>query len=74
MDLVSELLKTGGDDGQALVDAISSTYDGTQANKGEIDTLKGQLTDADGNPIDLSNLGNAEEITALTTDVGQNIR
>ena len=72
VDLVSELLKTGGDDGQALVDAISSTYDGTQANKGEIDALKGQLTDADGNPIDLSNLGNAEEITALTTDVGQN--
>ena len=72
VDLVSELLKTGGDDGQALVDAISSTYDDTQSNKDEIDTLKGQLTDADGNPIDLSNLGNAEEITALTTDVGQN--
>ena len=60
--LVSELLKTGGDDGQALVDAISSTYEDTQANKGEIDALKGQLTDAEGNPIDLSNLGNAEEI------------
>ena len=72
VDLVSTLLKTGGDDGQALVDAISSTYDGTQANKGEIDALKGQLTDADGNPIDLSNLGNAEEIMQLTTDVSKN--
>ena len=70
--LVSELLKTGGDDGQALVDAISSTYEDAQANKGEIDTLKGQLTDADGNPIDLSNLGNAEEIMQLTTDVSEN--
>ena len=72
VDLVSELLKTGGDDGQALVDAISNTYADTQANKGEIDTLKGQLTDADGNPIDLSNLGNAEEIAELTTDVSTN--
>ena len=72
VDLVSELLKTGGDDGQALVDAVSSNYEDTQTNKGEIDALKGQLTDADGNPIDLSNLGNAEEIAALTTDVGQN--
>ncbi len=72
VDLVSELLKTGGDDGQALVDAISSTYGDTQANKDEIDTLKGQLTDADGNPIDLTNLGNADEITALSTDVSTN--
>ena len=67
--LVSELLKTGGDDGQALVDAIASTYDGTQANKDEIDTLKGQLTDADGNPIDLSNLGDTEAVTKNTNDI-----
>ncbi len=72
VDLVSTLLKTGGDDGQALVDAISSTYDGTQTNRDDIDALKGQLTDADGNPIDLSNLGNADEIMALTTDVSTN--
>ena len=25
--LINELIKTGGDDGQALVDAISATYD-----------------------------------------------
>ena len=37
--LVSELLKTGGDDGQALVDAISNTYDGTQTNKTNIEGL-----------------------------------
>ena len=69
VDLVSELLKTGGDDGQALVDAISNTYDDTQANKDEIDTLKGQLTDADGNPIDLSNLGDTEAVTQNTNDI-----
>ena len=72
VDLVSELLKTGGDDGQALVDAVSNTYGATQDNKGEIDALKGQLTDADGNPIDLSNLGNGEEIASLKTDVKGN--
>ena len=69
VDLVSELLKTGGDDGQALVDAISSTYDGTQANKEEIDTLKSQLTDADGNPIDLTNLGDSEQTATNTGDI-----
>ncbi len=67
--LVSELLKTGGDDGQALVDAISDTYDGTQANKGAIDALKGQLTDAEGNPIDLTNLGDSEAVTQNTSDI-----
>ena len=69
VDLVSELLKTGGDDGQALVDAISNTYADTQTNKDEIDTLKGQLTDADGNPIDLSNLGDTEAVTQNTNDI-----
>ena len=69
VDLVSELLKTGGDDGQALVDAISTNYGDTQANKGEIDTLKSQLTDADGNPIDLTNLGDSEAVTQNTSDI-----
>ena len=67
--LVSELLKTGGDDGQALVDAISGTYDATQANKDEIDTLMAQLTDADGNPIDLTDLGDSEAVTQNTNDI-----
>ncbi len=53
------------DDGSALLTAISAV-------DSKIDTLEGQLTDADGNPIDLSNLGNAEEITALSTDVSTN--
>ena len=69
VDLVSELLKTGGDDGQALVDAISDTYDGTQANKDDIAALKGQLTDADGNPIDLTNLGDTEAVTQNANDI-----
>ena len=67
--LVSELLKTGGDDGQALVDAVSSTYDATQANKEEIDTLMSQLTDADGNPIDLTDLGDSEQTATNTGDI-----
>ena len=69
VDLVSELLKTGGDDGQALVDAVSSTYDATQANKDEIDTLMSQLTDADGNPIDLTDLGDSEQTATNTGDI-----
>ena len=69
VDLVSELLKTGGDDGQALVDAVSSTYDATQANSDEIDTLMAQLTDADGNPIDLTNLGDSEQTATNTGDI-----
>ena len=60
------------DDGLALLRAVSSVDKNTAANKGEIDALKGQLTDAEGNPIDLSNLGNAEEIMQLTTDVSEN--
>ena len=53
------------DDGQALLTAISDV-------DGKVSTLEGQLTDDEGNPIDLSNLGNAEEIAMLTTDVSEN--
>ena len=42
--LVDELAKTGGDDGQALVSAITGNYDATQANEGRLDAL---LTTAD---------------------------
>ena len=69
VDLVSELLKTGGDDGQALVDAIATTYGDTQTNKDKIDMLEGQLTDADGNPIDLTNLGDTEAVEQNATDI-----
>ena len=67
--LVSELLKTGGDDGQALVDAVSTTYDATQDNADDIDTLMSQLMDEDGNPIDLTNLGDTEAVEQNTTDI-----
>ncbi|MDE0006525.1 MAG: hypothetical protein OXQ29_27875, partial [Rhodospirillaceae bacterium] len=42
--LVDELAKTGGDDGQALVSAITGNYDATQANEDRLDAL---LTTAD---------------------------
>ena len=70
--LLAELLKPEedadgnmDDDGLALVNAISSV-------DSKVGALEDQLTDADGNPIDLSNLGNAEEIATLTTDVSEN--
>ena len=37
--LVDELAKTGGDDGQALVSAITGNYDATQANEDRLDAL-----------------------------------
>ena len=67
--LVSELLKTGGDDGQALVDAVASNYGATQDNADDIETLMGQLMDEDGNPIDLTNLGDTEAVTQNTNDI-----
>ena len=67
--LTNALLASDGDDGQALVDAISSNYTATADNKDEIDALKGQLTDADGNPIDLTNLGDTEAVTKNTNDI-----
>ena len=69
VDLVSELLKTGGDDGQALVDAVASNYGATQDNADDIETLMGQLMDEDGNPIDLTNLGDTEAVTKNTNDI-----
>ena len=57
------------DDGLAVVQAVAETYGATQDNKGEIDALKGQLTDADGNPIDLTNLGDTEAVTKNTNDI-----
>ena len=75
VDLVSELLKTGGDDGQALVDAISGTYDDAQDNTDRLDALL--TTNADGTEsgriVDIENkLGDGGDLEALTTDVGQN--
>ena len=47
------------DDGQALLNAISDV-------DGKVSTLQGRLTDAEGNPIDLSNLGNTDAVTENT--------
>ena len=57
------------DDGRALIDAVAAVHESTETNKGEIDTLKGQLTDADGNLIDLTNLGDTEAVTKNTNDI-----
>ena len=85
VSLVDELAKTDGDDGQALVSAITGNYDATQANEDRLDKLlttaadgtesgrivdiENQLTDADGNPIDLTNLGDTEAVTKNTNDI-----
>ena len=71
--LVSELLKTGGDDGQALVDAISGTYEDTQDNADRLDALL--TTDADGTEsgriVDIENmLGEGGNVEQLQTDLG----
>ncbi|MDD9999131.1 MAG: YadA C-terminal domain-containing protein [Rhodospirillaceae bacterium] len=47
------------DDGQALLNAISDV-------DSKVSTLQGQLTDDDGNPIDLSDLGNTDAVTENT--------
>ena len=73
VDLVSELLKTGGDDGQALVDAISDTYDDAQDNTDRLDALL--TTDADGTEsgriVDIEKkLGEGGNVDQLRTDLG----
>ena len=70
VDLIDTLLETDGDDGQAVVDAISRTYDKTKANKDSIEALTADTEDgaeADG-PI----TANAKEIESLGGRVTQN--
>ena len=70
--LLSALLESDADkedDGLALVNAVSGVHDATMDNKGEIDSLKNQLTDADGNPIDLTNLGDTEAVEQNASDI-----
>ncbi|MDE0363010.1 MAG: YadA C-terminal domain-containing protein [Rhodospirillaceae bacterium] len=60
--LLSALLESDADDeddGLALVNAISSV-------DSKVNNLQEQLTDEDGNPIDLSDLGDSDAIMALT--------
>ena len=70
--LISELVKSDGDDGQALVDAISGTYDDTQDNADRLDALL--TTDADGMEsgriVDIENmLGEGGNVEQLQTDL-----
>ena len=77
VELVNTLLETDGDDGQALVDAISKTYERTGENKGSIDALTADTEDgaeADG-PVTANTKAiatNGEEIESLGGRVMQN--
>ena len=69
-DLVTALLDDDGDDGQALVDAISQTYGATRDNLEAIDALTADTDDgaeADG-PV----TANTKSIESLKGRVGQN--
>ena len=60
--LLSALLESDedeADDGLALVNAISSV-------DSKVNSLQDQLTDNEGNPIDLSDLGSSDAVMALT--------
>ena len=66
-DLIDTLLETDGDDGQALVDAISQTYDKTVENRDSIEALTADTEDgaeADG-PI----TANAKAIATNTGEI-----
>ena len=77
VELVNTLLETDGDDGQALVDAISKTYERTGENKDSIDALTADTEDgaeADG-PVTANTKAiatNGEEIESLGGRVMQN--
>ncbi|WP_428099681.1 hypothetical protein [Candidatus Rariloculus sp.] len=69
-DLITTLLKPDGDDGQALVDAISQTYDRTKVNRESIEALTADTengAEADG-PI----TANTKAIESLDGRVEQN--
>ena len=72
--LVDELAKTGGDDGQALVSAITGNYDATQANEGRLDALLTMNDDGteSGRIVDIENqLGEGGNVTQLQTDLDE---
>ena len=76
-DLVATLLETDGDDGQALVDAVSQTYGATTQNREAIDALTADTDDGaeqDG-PITANTKSiahNAENIDRLMEDPSTN--
>ena len=77
VELVDTLLETDGDDGGAVVKAITQTYDATKVNKDSIDGLTADTEDGaetDG-PVTANRkaaAANAEKIDSLDGRVGQN--
>ena len=67
-DLVATLIQTDGDDGQALVDALSTTYAATGENREAIDALTAD-TEA-GAEADGAVTANRKAVDALTADTG----
>ena len=65
--LVAELLKTGGDDGQALVDAIAAVYNTATSAVSDAAEVVAELTGPDGQVTT-----NAADIVALDGRVTQN--
>ena len=67
--LVNELLKNGGDDGQALVDAISATYEtaagAADAAREVVDELTGE-----GGQVAMNTAAIGENADAIATNVG----
>ncbi len=80
-DLVGTLLEPGGDDGQALVDALSQTYGRTGENKEAIDALTADTEDGaeEDGPITANrkareaNAGDIETLDGRVTQNEQNI-
>ena len=69
-DLVATLLEADGDDGKALVDALSQTYGRTTANRDTIEALTADT--ADGAEADGPITANAKKIDSLDGRVTQN--
>ena len=70
VDLVHTLLQTDGDDGQALVEAISTTYDNTNVNRDAIAALTADTED--GAEEDGPVTANRKAIESLTEDTDMN--
>ena len=72
--LINELLKTGGDDGQALVDAISATYDTAAGAADAAREVVEELT-SEGGAVAMNtqrSMDNADSIVELDGRVTQN--
>ena len=77
VDLIDTLLETDGDDGRAVVDAISQTYDKTVENRDSIDALTADTEDGaeEDGPITANTkaiAANAENVESLDGRITQN--